>query len=42
MATPTDEERFRVLYERHHPVIKAYFVRRIGSQDAGAAADEVF
>ena len=42
MATPSDEERFRVLYERHHPAILAYFVRRIGSQDAADAADDVF
>lgn len=41
MATP-DEERFRDLYDRHHPAIIAYFVRRIGSQDAADAADDVF
>ena len=32
MAT-SNAERFRALYERHHPTIIAYFVRRIGSQD---------
>ena len=42
MATPTDAERFRELYHRHHPAIAAYFARRIGSQDAFDAADEVF
>lgn len=42
MATPSDEERFRALYDRHHPAIIAYFVRRIGSQDAADAADDVF
>ena len=42
MATPRNEERFRALYHRHHPAIIAYFVRRIGSQDAVDAADEVF
>lgn len=42
MATPIDQERFRALYDRHHPAIIAYFVRRIGSQDAPDAADEVF
>jgi RNA polymerase sigma factor (sigma-70 family) len=36
------EQRFRVLYGRHHPAIIAYFARRIGSQDAADAADEVF
>lgn len=41
MVTPTDEERFRALYNRHHPAITAYFVRRIGSQDAPDAADDV-
>jgi RNA polymerase sigma-70 factor (ECF subfamily) len=35
-------ERFRVLYDHHHPAIIAYFVRRIGSQDAADAADDVF
>ncbi|MDH3606633.1 MAG: RNA polymerase sigma factor [Acidimicrobiia bacterium] len=42
MATPTAEQRFRVLYDEHHPAINAYFVRRIGSQDAPDAADAVF
>lgn len=42
MAPPTNEERFRALYALHHPAIIAYFVRRIGSQDAADAADEVF
>ena len=42
MATPTDEGRFRALYARHHPAIIAYFVRRIGSQEAADAADDVF
>ena len=42
MASPSNEERFRALYERHHPAIIAYFVRRIGSQDAADAADDVF
>ena len=42
MAGPTDEERFRNLYVRHHPAIMAYFTRRIGSQDAADAADDVF
>ncbi|MDH3539481.1 MAG: hypothetical protein OEP52_05770 [Acidimicrobiia bacterium] len=43
MASPSDEERFRALYERHHPAIIAYLVRRIGrSQDAADAADDVF
>jgi RNA polymerase sigma-70 factor (ECF subfamily) len=42
MATAIDQERFRALYDRHHPAINAYFVRRIGSQDAADAADEVF
>jgi len=41
MATPTDQQRFRSLYERHHPAVTAYFVRRIGSQDAADAADDV-
>lgn len=41
MATPTDQQRFRALYDRHHPAITAYFVRRIGSQDAADAADDV-
>ncbi len=36
------EERFRVLYDRHHPAIISYFARRIGSQDAADAADDVF
>lgn len=36
------EERFRSLYDRHHPAIIAYFARRIGSQDAADAADDVF
>ena len=39
MATPTDDERFRTLYRRHHPVIMAYLARRVGSQDAADAAD---
>jgi DNA-directed RNA polymerase specialized sigma24 family protein len=42
MASPSNEERFRALFERHHPAIIAYFVRRIGSQDAVDAADDVF
>ncbi len=42
MAAPADEERFRTLYRRHHPAISAYFARRIGSQDAADAADDVF
>ncbi len=42
MATPTNEERVRNLYVRHHPAIIAYFTRRIGSQDAADAADDVF
>lgn len=42
MATRADEERFRALYDRHHPAINAYFARRIGSQEADDAADEVF
>jgi RNA polymerase sigma-70 factor (ECF subfamily) len=42
MATPTDQQRFRALYDRHHPAITAYFVRRIGSQEAADAADDVF
>jgi RNA polymerase sigma-70 factor (ECF subfamily) len=42
MAAPTDEERFRSLYVRRHPAIIAYFTRRIGSQDAADAADDVF
>ncbi len=37
-----NEERFRALYDRHHPAIIAYFARRIGRQDALDAADEVF
>ena len=40
--TSSVEERFRALYDRHHPAIIAYFARRIGSQDAADAADEVF
>lgn len=42
MATPADAKRFRTLYVRHHPAIIAYFTRRIGSQDAADAADDVF
>jgi RNA polymerase sigma-70 factor (ECF subfamily) len=42
MVTASDEERFRALYGRYHPAIIAYFVRRIGSQDAADASDEVF
>jgi RNA polymerase sigma factor (sigma-70 family) len=42
MAAPADEERFHDLYVRHHPAIIAYFTRRIGSQDAADAADDVF
>lgn len=38
----SDEERFRALYRRHHPAIIAYFARRIGSQDAADASDDVF
>ena len=36
------EEYFRGLYCQHHPAIIAYFARRIGSQDAADAADDVF
>lgn len=42
MTMPIHEQRFRGLYLQHHPAIIAYFVRRIGSQDAADAADEVF
>lgn len=42
MAVPADAERFRALYRRHHPELIAYFARRIGTQDAPDAADEVF
>lgn len=38
----SSEERFRALYDQHHPAILAYFVRRIGSQDALDATDDVF
>ena len=42
MATPTDQQQFRALYDRHHPAVTAYFARRIGSQDAPDATDDVF
>ena len=38
----SDQERFRVLYLRYHPALIAYFTRRIGSQDAADATDDVF
>jgi RNA polymerase sigma factor (sigma-70 family) len=38
----SDEERFRALYSRYHPAIIAYFARRIGTQDAADASDDVF
>lgn len=42
MAIPNAEERFRDLYDRHHPALVAYFARRVGSQKAADAADDVF
>ena len=42
MGTPTEEMRFRCLYDRHHPDVLAYFSRRIGREAAQDAADEVF
>ena len=42
MAHGDDEGRFRDLYRRYHPALMAFFARRIGSQDALDAVDEVF
>lgn len=42
MANSDAAERFRDLYDRHHPALIAYFARRIGSQDAADAVDDVF
>jgi len=41
-VTDSNQERFRVLYLRYHPALIAYFTRRIGSQDAADATDDVF
>lgn len=40
--TDSNRARSRVLYQRYHPALIAYFTRRIGSQDALGAADDVF
>jgi RNA polymerase sigma-70 factor (ECF subfamily) len=42
VAVVGDAVRFRALYEREHPAVLAYFLRRLGREDAVDAAADVF